>query len=117
MCLLCVIPFHLVMCFIPISFMADWTNIFIFIAGTFITFLGGVSKYLFDKNQDHERRIQKMEDIHGDKLELLEKKIDKLEISIQNLANNLHKEKNEEFQLTMAITNLYKFLERNEKDN
>lgn len=97
--------------------MADWTNIFIFIAGTFITFLGGVSKYLFDKNQDHEKRIQKIEDIHGNKFETLEKKIDNLEVSIQNLASNLHKEKNQEHNLTIAITKLYQHLERNEKSN
>lgn len=97
--------------------MAEATNIILYVLSILTAVLGFFSKYLFDKVQDHEKRVQKMEDIHGDKLELLEKKIDKLEISIQNLANNLHKEKNEEFQLTMAITNLYKFLERNEKDN
>lgn len=95
--------------------MADWTNIFLFIAGVAVSFLGAVSKYLFDKVQDHEKRVQKMEDIHGDKLTTLEKKIDKLEISIQNLATNLHKEKNQEHQLSVAITKLYKFLEHNEK--
>lgn len=97
--------------------MAEATNIILYILSILTAVLGFFSKYLFDKVQDHEKRVQKMEDIHGDKLELLEKKIDKLEISIQNLSNNLSKVKNEEFQLTMAITNLYKFLERNEKNN
>lgn len=97
--------------------MAEATNIILYVLSILTAVLGFFSKYLFDKVQDHEKRVQKMEDIHGDKLELLEKKIDKLEISIQNLANNLHKEKNQEHQLSIAITNLYKFLEKNEKDN
>lgn len=97
--------------------MAVATDIILYVLSILTAVLGFFSKYLFDKVQDHEKRVQKMEDVHGNKFEALEKKIDRLEISIQNLANNLHKEKNEEFQLTMAITNLYKFLERNEKDN
>ena len=62
-------------------------------------------------------KVQKLDDIQGTKIELLEKKIDKLEISIQNLSDNLHKAKNEEHTLTIAITKLYKYLEQNEKSN
>jgi len=94
--------------------MEDLTNLIYWIAGIFLAVLAAVSKYLFDKVSDHEKRVQKMEDIHGDKLSTLEKKIDKLEISIQSLAKNLHTEKNQEHQLTIAITQLYKFLEKNE---
>lgn len=72
---------------------------------------------LENKQENHEKRIQKVEDVHGPKFDTLEKKIDKLEISIQTLSENLHKEKNEEHSLTIAITNLYKFLEKNEKHN
>lgn len=97
--------------------MAVATDIILYVLSILTAVLGFFSKYLFDKVQDHEKRVQKMEDVHGNKFEALEKKIDRLEISIKTLADNLHKEKNEEFQLTMAITNLYKFLERNEKDN
>ena len=87
--------------------MTDYTNIFLWIGGVTTTVLMGISKYLFNKMEDHEKRIQKMEDIHGDRLTQLEKKIDKLEISIQELAKNIHKEKNVENQLvqTMANTN------------
>ena len=87
--------------------MTDYTNIFLWIGGVTTTVLMGISKYLFNKMEDHEKRIQKMEDIHGDRLTQLEKKIDKLEISIQELAKNIHKEKNIENQLiqTMANTN------------
>ncbi len=38
--------------------MADLTNVFLFIAGLAVSFLGAVSKYLFDKVQSHESRIQ-----------------------------------------------------------
>ena len=71
--------------------MTDYTNIFLWIGGVITTVLIGVSRYLFSKMEDHEKRIQKMEDIHGDRLTQLEKKIDKLEISIQELAKNIHK--------------------------
>jgi ferritin len=97
--------------------MAEASNIFIFILTILVSILGFFSKYFFDKAQDHEKRIQKMEDLHGDRLTTLEKKIDKLEISIQNLATNLHKEKNEEHNLTIAIKKLYEFLETHEKHN
>jgi hypothetical protein len=44
----------------------------------------------------------------------LEKKIDKIEVAIETLANNIHKNNNQEGQLTHAITALLKHLERNE---
>lgn len=97
--------------------MAEAINILLYVLSILVAVLGFFSKYLFDKVQDHEKRIQKMEDLHGDRLTTLEKKIDKLEISIQNLATNLHKEKNEEHNLTIAIKKLYEFLETHEKHN
>lgn len=96
--------------------MVDWTSVFLFIAGVVVTFLGGVSKYLFDKSQDHEKRIQKMEDLHGDKIDVLEKKIDKLETAINSLADNINKGKNQEGQLTEAISALIKHLEKNDNN-
>jgi TolA-binding protein len=95
--------------------MAEWTNVFLFIAGVAVSFLGAVSKYLFDKVQSHETRIQSVEQVQGTKLDQLEKKIDKIETAIETLANNIHKEKNQEGQLTHAITALLKHLERNEQ--
>lgn len=95
--------------------MADWTNVFLFIAGVAVSFLGAVSKYLFDKVQDHEKRVQSIEDIQGTKLDTLEKKIDKIESAIETLSANLHKEKNQEGQLTIAITKLYQYLEEKHK--
>ena len=90
--------------------MTDYTNIFLWIGGVTTTVLMGISKYLFNKMEDHEKRIQTMEDIHGDRLTQLEKKIDKLEISIQELAKNIHKEKNIENQLVQTIANTNKLI-------
>lgn len=90
--------------------MTDYTNIFLWIGGVTTTVLMGISKYLFNKMEDHEKRIQKMEDIHGDRLTQLEKKIDKLEISIQELAKNIHKEKNVENQLVQTMANTNKLI-------
>ena len=92
--------------------MAEATNIILYVLSILTAVLGFFSKYLFDKVQDHEKRVQKMEDVHGNKFEALEKKIDRLEISIQTLADNLHKEKNQEHNLTIAITKLYEHLEK-----
>jgi TolA-binding protein len=71
---------------------------------------------LFDRSQTHETRIQTIENIQGTKLDQLEKKIDKIELSIETLAANIHKEKNTEMQLSNAITLLYNYLEKNDKD-
>ena len=90
--------------------MTDYTNIFLWIGGVTTTVLMGISKYLFNKMEDHEKRSQKMEDIHGDRLTQLEKKIDKLEISIQELAKNIHKEKNIENQLVQTMANTNKLI-------
>ncbi len=95
--------------------MTDWTSVFLFIAGIAVSFLGAVSKYLFDKVQSHESRIQSVEQVQGTKLDQLEKKIDKIEVAIETLANNIHKNNNQEGQLTHAITALLKHLERNEQ--
>ena len=90
--------------------MTDYTNIFLWIGGVTTTVLMGISKYLFNKMEDHEKRIQTMEDIHGDRLTQLEKKINKLEISIQELAKNIHKEKNIENQLVQTMANTNKLI-------
>lgn len=105
--------------------MGSWTSVFLFIAGVFISFLGAVSKYLFDKVQDHEKRIQSIEDVQGSKIDQLGEKIKDLRDEfrtdvkainekIDALATHIHKEKNQENQLTQAITLLYKHLEKHE---
>jgi len=79
--------------------------------------LAGIATYLFNKSQDHERRVQKLEDVTSIKIDDLITKVDKLEVSneklevsneklevkIEELAHNLHKEKNAENQLTSVM--------------
>lgn len=79
--------------------------------------LSGVATYLFNKSQDHERRIQKVEDITSIKIDTLIEKVndlektqEKLEVKIAELAHNLHKEKNVESQLTQTLALLLKKL-------
>lgn len=72
--------------------------------------LAGVATYLFNKVQDHERRVQKLEDIHTIKIDQLSKQIVELEAKVDVLADNIHKERNQENQLTQAINLLYKEL-------
>lgn len=72
---------------------------------------------------DHEKRIQKIEDVQNIKIDLLsvelgkmELKIDSLATQVSTLSQNFHKQKNEESQLVNAANGLLKFLERNEKN-
>jgi ferritin len=77
--------------------------------------LAGVATYLFNKNQDHERRIQKLEDIHTIKIDLLSRQIVELEAKFDVLADNINREKNQENQLTQAINLLYKELKHRDE--
>lgn len=95
----------------------DWNNILTFLMTVAFGIVGSLYKAsrsevkeMRDDLEKHERRIQKMEDLHGDKLSVLEKKIDTLEISIQTLAKNLHKDKNETHQLELTLLTINKTL-------
>jgi septal ring factor EnvC (AmiA/AmiB activator) len=90
----------------------ELSNVFVFLTTCAFGFLMWCAKYLFDRSQTHETRIQTIENIQGTKLDALEKKIDKIEVAIETLATNIHREKNQEAQLTNAITMLYNFLEK-----
>lgn len=86
--------------------------------------LAGVATYLFNKSQDHERRIQKLEDVTSIKIDDLITKVDKLEISneklelkINELAHNIHKEKNQEQQLATVMNLMLKELEKRNETN
>lgn len=79
--------------------------------------LAGVATYLFNKTQDHERRVQKLEDIHTIKIDQLSKQIVELEAKVDVLADNIHREKNQENQLTQAINLLYKELKHRDEIN
>ena len=81
--------------------------------------LAGIATYLFNKSQDHERRVQKLEDVTSIKIDDLITKVDKLEVSNEKLeqrmaeiAHNIHKEKNVESQLTVTLGLVLKELQK-----
>jgi len=85
--------------------------------------LAGVATYLFNKIQEYEKRIQKVEDVTLFKIDALIDKVDKLEISNEKLntkfaelAYNIHREKNVESQLTITLGLLLKKLTENDVD-
>lgn len=77
------------------------------------TILSGVVVWLITRVQDHEKRIQRIEDVQGNKIDQLaiDLKEFKVEITqkIEALTNMVHKDKNQEQQLN---TTLRLFLER-----
>jgi len=85
--------------------------------------LAGVATYLFNKIQEYEKRIQKVEDVTLFKIDALIDKVDKLEVSNEKLntkfaelAYNIHREKNVESQLTITLGLLLKKLTENDVD-
>jgi TolA-binding protein len=106
----------------PILSMVDVSSIFIFGATAYMALLSWLGKREIkrvDKLEEiasaHDKRLQKREDIDGTKLDLLEKKMDKIEQSIENLSMNIHKEKNQEAQLVNALHAITKVIERLDK--
>lgn len=86
--------------------------------------LAGIATYLFNKVSDHEKRIQKVEDVTAIKIDDLITKVDKLEVSNEKLeqrmaeiAHNIHKEKNVENQLTMTLNLVLKELQKKHETN
>ena len=71
--------------------------------------------YLFREQASLQKRVQSLEDVHTIKIDDVAKKVDKLEQKIEELSHNIHKEKNIESQLTVAIGLLIKKLDENNK--
>jgi len=99
--------------------MENWTSVFLFISGLIVSFLSFVSKYLFDKVSDHEKRIQKIEDIQGTKLDQLGREIhelkndvSKIARKVDELASQVHKEKNVEMQISHTLEKVLIRLEK-----
>jgi TolA-binding protein len=83
-------------------------------------------KSLESAKDDHEKRIQRSEDVQSLKIDDLSKKVSLMEVEMKHefeqmkqqvgtLSQNLHKQKNEESALVFATNGLLKFLERHEK--
>jgi uncharacterized protein YlxW (UPF0749 family) len=47
--------------------------------------VSGICLWFFNKSADHEKRIQKIEDVQGNAIQKLEKTVEKLEQKIDNL--------------------------------
>jgi cell division septum initiation protein DivIVA len=115
--------------------MEDLSNIFIFIATGYIAILSWMGNReikrvdkLEGKVEGHDKRIQSIEDIQGNKIDDLTLMLKELKSEVKQdvkninkkidaLATHIHNEKNQENQLTQAIKLLYKHLEKIEGGN
>jgi phage-related tail protein len=52
--------------------------------------VSGVCIWFFNKSADHEKRIQKIEDVQGNAIENLEKTVEKLEGKVDELAKSVN---------------------------
>lgn len=68
-----------------------------------ISALVGVAVYFFKKVQNHETRIQKVEDIFAIKFEHLIKEIDDMKAELKNLSHMVHKQAGNEVNLRTAV--------------
>lgn len=101
------------------------TNIILYILSILTAVLGFFSKYLFDKVQDHEKRIQKREDVDGQKIDNLIKSFDEfkteMKTDIKTLKSEVHDKKNYDGTLVATMSAILKYLDRidtqNEKHN
>lgn len=100
-------------------------NIILFILSVLMAVLGFFSAYLFNKVQDHEKRIQRKEDVDGQKIDNLIKSFDEfkseMKIDIKNLKTEVHDKKNYDGTLVVTMSAILKHLDKiqsqNEKDN
>lgn len=62
----------------------------------------------------HDRRIQRIEDLHETKIDQLGTRLDKMEQTIKELSSNIHREKNIENSLNATLNGLLKHMELSE---
>lgn len=84
--------------------------------------LAVIGAYLFNNQQQIEKRVQRLEDVQGGTVESLkadikemEVKVDKLTEKINTLAANIHNQKNSENILNATLTAILKHLENEAK--
>ena len=97
-------------------------TIFLFIAGIFWSIVSGVVIYVFTRSSDHEKRIQRIEDVQGSKIDNLAKDLhefkNEMSKKIDDLTFMVHKDKNMEGQLNQTLGLLLKQLTKHdEADN
>ena len=83
------------------------------------TTLSGIAIYLFTLAMSHEKRIQKIEDIQGSRVDHLENqiikleaKIDTLQTTVTDLSYNIHKANNKEQIFNSTLEAVLKHLNR-----
>lgn len=85
-----------------------------------IMIVGGVAMYLFGRTQDHEKRIQKVEDVQGTKLDRLTNDFENFQVEmraqLKTISDNIHKKNNTENTTDKTLKALLNYLERNETD-
>jgi uncharacterized protein YoxC len=85
------------------------------IIGFSITIISGVATYLFAKVSDHEKRVQRIEDVQGNTIEglkddvkTLSHKVDTLTEKVNILAANVHNKKNIDGQISQTLNLILK---------
>lgn len=91
-------------------------NIILFILSVLMTVLGFFSAYLFNKVQDHEKRIQRREDVDGQKIDNLIKSFDEfkteMKTDIKTLKTEVHDKKNFDGTVIQTMASILKHLDK-----
>jgi type II secretory pathway component PulM len=81
-----------------------------------ISALVGVAIYFFKMVQNHEKRIQKVEDIFSIKFEHLITEIESMKKEVEHLSKMVHKAANQETNMNTALNMLIEKLKDDEKN-
>lgn len=92
------------------------------IIGLGFTTISGIAIYLFTRSTDHEKRIQRIEDVQGSQVKELKDELHELSTKVQELtdkvnimAANIHNQKNTDNVLNMTLSQILKYLENENK--
>ena len=92
------------------------------IIGLGFTTISGIGIYLFTRSSDHEKRIQRIEDVQGSQVKELKDELHELSTKVQELtdkvnimAANIHNQKNTDNVLNMTLSQILKYLENENK--
>lgn len=87
-----------------------------FVLNAIFSVISAACLYFFSATQSHEKRIQKLEDVTGLKVDTLIKKVEEMEKVLAELSSTMHREKSHEHELTQTIRLLHKHLKEVEKE-
>lgn len=98
---------------------ASYIPIFLFIGGVFWTIVSGVTVWLHSRCQDHEKRIQRIEDVQGTKIDRLAQDLQEFKHEVTEklevLTGMVHREKNQEQQINTTLKLLLEHLIREDE--